>query len=129
MIRRAAVAACLVLLSGCGGLSTFVPYVQDVTDPAVLVSDTAACRAHALDYETPLDLEVIGTASLKGAAGNAAGGAVNPLVPVLGGLGGASVALLDSLNVLSENQQRVFLICLHDRGERSRAYDVMDPRQ
>ena len=127
-MTRVAILA-VALLAGCSSVADYRPYVQDVVDPATLVSDERDCLKHAQDYSTPLDLQSIGAAGLKGVAGNAAGGAVNPLVPALGGLGGASVALLDSLGVLSDQQRRVFLICLHDRGERSRAYDVMDPNQ
>lgn len=121
--------ALILVLAACGDISTYQPYVQDINDPAALAKDEGDCLKHAQVYSVQFDFEGIGTAGLKGMAENAPGGAVDPLVPALGGIGGATSALLDSLGVLSDKQRRVFLICLHDRGERSRAYDVMDPNQ
>ena len=123
---RAAILAAL-LLAGCSSIANFHPYVQDVKDPAALAADEKDCLGYAQGYTTPLDLQGIGEAGVKGIANNAAEGVLNPLVPVAGGLGGASVALLNNLGVLNGDQRRVFLICLHDRGERSRAYAVIDP--
>jgi hypothetical protein len=120
-------------LSGCGGeallgsVATYQPYVQDITDQSVLTKDMADCRAHALAFNEPLSVTGIAVAGTKGVSSNAAGAAVNPVVPLLGGVGAAGTELMNELNVLGDRQKRVFLICLHDRGERSRAYDVLDP--
>ena len=115
------------LLAGCSTVATYKPYVGDVVDQAALTADTEACMGYALGYSTPFDFNSIGTSAAQGVANNAAGAALNPLVPVLGGAGGGTSALLSQLGVLNNDQRRVLLLCLAHRGLRSGAYNVMDP--
>jgi hypothetical protein len=117
----------VLFLAGCTSVADYRPYVQDVVDQIRLAADEKDCLVHAQAYSTPLALGSVGEALFKGAASNAAEGVINPLVPAAGGVGGASVALLNSLGVMSGDQRKVFLICLHDRGEHSQTYHVMDP--
>lgn len=116
-----------VFIAGCGGVSGYEPYVQDIVQPAELIKDEIACRDYALAYATPIDLSAIFTSAAQGGANNASGAAINPLVPVLGAAGGATSAALSQLGILNNDQKRIFLRCLEHRGERSRAYNVMDP--
>lgn len=127
-MRRFALAF-LVLLAGCADLAQYKPYVTDVSDPALLASDEADCLARATAYKTPLSSRSIFSAAGQGASINAAAGAISPLGPLLGGAGYATAELLSELGLLSTAQRKVFLICLAHRGERSRAYDVLDPNQ
>jgi hypothetical protein len=115
-------------LCGCAGqLINYQPYVTDVADPRQLIKDEGECLSAAKGYTESFDLANVGTQALSGAAGNAAGAAVDPLVPVLGAAGGASQALLGSVGLLGDKQRRSFLKCLEHRGERSHAYNVIDP--
>lgn len=125
-MRFAAVALAFIL-SGCGFASGYQPYIQDITDHAALAEDEIACRDYALAYHTPIDLNSILTSAAQGGARNASGAALNPLVPILGAAGGATSEVLSQLGVLNNDQLRVFLRCLEHRGERSHAYNVMDP--
>lgn len=124
---RFAVVGLVLLLSGCGFAAGYQPYVQDIIDPAALASDELACRDYALAYQTPLNLNSILTGAAQGGTKNVASAAINPIIPVLGAVGGGTSELLSQLGVLNDDQRRVFLRCLEHRGERSRAYNVMDP--
>lgn len=117
----------VLALAGCSSVASYAPYVGDVVDPAALAADEKDCLVLALAYATPVDLSAIGAAAAKGAANNATGAAVNPLVPVLGAAGAATSTALSQLGILNDDQRKVFLRCLEHRGERSRAYDVIDP--
>jgi hypothetical protein len=119
----------LLLLGGCAPLSEYQPYVVDVIDTAALANDKAHCLSVAEAYNPGLDLGTIASSAAQGGASNLAGAAVNPYVPVLGAAGGATSATLQGLGLLSSAQKRVFLLCLSHLGERSRAYDVVDPNQ
>lgn len=122
-----------LLLAACGApaVATYEPYVVDVANPAALFLDKAECRARALAYSAPFDANAIATGAAQGATRNAAGAAIPPfgIVPALGAAGGATSAALSGLGVFNDDQRRAFLICLSHRGERSRAYDVIDPNQ
>lgn len=114
-------------IAGCAPFSGYEPYVKDVVSPSVFAHDEGDCLKYAQGYSEKFNAASIGTAAAKGAASNAVGAVVNPWVPVLGAAGSASVALLDSVGVLTDKQRIVFLKCLDHRGERSRAYMVIDP--
>ena len=105
------------------------PYVIDITDQSALDQDKIDCEGAALGYKAPLSATQIGASAAKGAANNAAGAAVNPLVPVLGAAGAATSTTLDELGVLNTKQRRVYLLCLAHRGAKSGAYNVIDPDQ
>lgn len=124
---RLGVVGLTIILSGCGFASGYTPYIQDITDQTVLARDEVACRDYALAYHTPVDLNSILTGAAQGGARNVASAAINPIIPVLGAAGGATSEILSQLGVLNNDQLRVFLRCLEHRGERSRAYSVMDP--
>lgn len=115
------------LLAGCASVKDYLPYVEDVANPSELFKDEVECNRYAVAYKTPFDLEAIATGAAQGGANNASGAAINPLVPLLGAAGGATSAALSQLGILNNDQRRVFLKCLEHRGERSHAYNVMDP--
>lgn len=119
----------LLLLSGCGGVAEYNPYIVDISQPQTLVDDKRDCLGYALGYKPGLNGSAISSAAAQGAASNLAGAAVSPLVPVLGAAGGAGGEFLTEMGLLTTAQRRVFLICLSHRGERSRAYNVIDPNQ
>lgn len=118
-----------LFLAGCGvlGLPVLDAYVPVVSDAAALERDKAECKKYALAYHEPFSLGSVGTAAIKGAGQNAAEIPINPIIPLAGAAGSAGVATLDSLGILSDKQKRVYVICLHDRGQKSGAYSVMDP--
>lgn len=118
-----------IFLSGCASVADYRPYVVDVVDPATLARDERECLAAAEAYSAPLSIGAIANGAAQGASNNASGAALNPLVPVLGAAGGATSVLLSEIGLLNNDQRRVFLLCLSHRGERSRAYDVIDPNQ
>ena len=117
----------LVIVGGCASVDSYSPYVVDISQPDVLIVDEKQCLAAADAYTAPLNLNAVASGAAQGAANNASGAALNPLVPVLGAAGGATSALLSGLGVLNNDQRRVFLLCLSHRGERSHAYNVVDP--
>ena len=119
----------VILLAGCNTVASYQPYITDIKDPGRLAADKVDCLGRAQGYTTPMSASAIGTASAQGAAGNLAGAAINPLVPVLGAAGGAGSELFKQLGVLNNDQRRVLLLCLAHRGLRSGAYDVLDPNQ
>lgn len=126
-MRISAILLACAWLFGCSGLDAFKPYIIDITDPAALARDKTECMASAKAYHEGISFEAIGTAATKGVSSNAAGAAVSPLAPVLGGLGNASTELLNEIGALNDKQCRVYLRCLDHRGERSHAYSVIDP--
>lgn len=126
MFKFLAICAALAL-AGCAGLSSYKPFVIDITDAGALTKDQNDCLAIAQTYRSPISIGSIGTAAVEGGGNNLAGGALNPLVPALGAAGGASAELLKDIDLLGSQQRRVFLLCLDHRGERSHAYSVVDP--
>ena len=119
----------LIWLSGCVGVAQYQPYIKDIKDPVALAKDQGVCLGYAQAYKPVLSASAIATAGVQGGAGNLAGAAINPLVPVLGAVGGAGSELLSQIGILNNDQRRVFLLCLAHRGLRSGAYDVLDPNQ
>lgn len=129
MTRALCFAAGGLFLSGCGVLGPPVldAYVPVVSDAGALERDKGECRKYALAYREPFSLGRVGTAAVRGAGQNAAEAPINPVIPLAGAVGSAGVATLDSLGILSDKQKRVFLRCLTNRGNKSGAYEVMDP--
>lgn len=120
------------LLSGCvSPVEDYAPDVIDITDPAKLAADEIFCRAHALAYKPPFNLQSIGLAAGQGASQNATAAAVSPatapLVLGAGAAGGASGQLLSLVGLRGPEQIKIFVRCLEARGRKSGAYTVTDP--
>lgn len=127
MARRLAACCLALILSGCAGVSSYEPYVTDVTDPAALARDKAACLAVAMAYRPGVDLQAIGSAGAESAMGNAAEALASPLAPIISGAGASGSETLNQLGLLSGNKIKVYLRCLNNRGLRSGSYSVVDP--
>lgn len=115
------------MLAGCATPQTFSPYVVEISHPDTYSADLALCRTYAEDYSRGIDIGSIGSGAAVGAAQNAAGGAVNPLVPAVGALGGASTAVINGLDLLDAQAIKVLLRCLERKSDRNHAYLVLDP--
>lgn len=109
------------------GPQTFDAYVPIVNDPAILAAYKVTCQKIAEGYREPFSFGRIGTAAVRGAGSNAGAGAINPLIPLAGAAGAAGSMALDAAGILSDKQRRVFVRCLTARGEKSGAFEVMDP--
>lgn len=99
----------------------------DIRDPLALAKDRSECEIHARNYHEPLDFNSIGSAAVQGAGKNAASAVINPLIPAIGAVGAAGSQTLDSLNILSGQQLRVYRKCLEHRSIKTGAYDMLSP--
>src|SRR5580692_4439048 len=100
-MRVPLIAVMCLILTGCVSVSTYQPYITDVTDPAALASDKAACLSYAKAYKPPTDLGSYAAAAGVGGGNNLAGAAINPLVPALGAAGGVAVAAMKAVGLNS----------------------------
>ena len=124
--HRRIVALCLpFFLAACADLTP--PFAIDIKDQAAYDADLKDCTAAAKAYHKSLSLGAVASGAVIGGAQNAAGAAVNPLVPAIGALGGATTAAVSGIDALGLNQQKVLNLCMDRRGERSRAYLVLEP--
>lgn len=120
-----------LLLSAC--VSPYAPYspyvveIQGDAGQAKLKADTTLCQGYSQDYSPGLSLGEISSGAIKGAATNAPGAAVNPLVPVIGAVGGATTALITGLDLLDDQRRRIVVECLKQKGNRTGLYLVLDP--
>lgn len=122
-----AMAVTMIILTGCTSLANWQPYVREVTDRDRYAADADLCRQYALDYKPGLSLEAVGSGAMRGAAANAAGGALEPLVPAVGALGGATGEVISGLDLLSADAKKVFVICLRSKTEKDGSALVLDP--
>ena len=123
---RIAVLASLLLLAACAA-PTFSPYTVEISDPQKFDADLVLCQGYAAAYPKTLSVQAIGAGTVVGAAQNAAGAAVNPLVPVIGALGGAAQATISGLGAFGTNERKIIISCMIAKGERSGAYLVLEP--
>lgn len=103
-------------------------YIREIKDQPALDADFAACRTYAGDFKTGVSLSKITEGTIKGGAGNAAGAAVNPLVPLLGAAGGGLTELVNGLDILTTTQRHILIDCLEKKSARSGAYLVLEPK-
>lgn len=117
----------VILLSGCSSVMAYDPYSVEIKNPVLYGSDTQICRTYASDYNKGISLKKISESTGKGAANNLSGAALNPLVPVLGAIGGGSGETLDELGLTDTSQIHVFVICLRKKTELDGSALVLDP--
>lgn len=99
----------------------------DVHDAKQWAADLDWCRGKALAYPNRFSAAKIGEQAGKGGASNLAGAAVNPLVPALGALGGATSEGLEELGLTDIAQQRVFVKCLDKVTDKDNSALVLEP--
>jgi uncharacterized membrane protein len=121
---RAGVILLGLFLSACAPYS---PYAVEISDQTLFTADLKTCQTYAASYRAGFSLGGIASAAAEGAANNAPAAAVNPLVPVLGALGGATSATISGLDLMDSSQRKIVARCMTLKGERSRAYLVIDP--
>lgn len=124
--RPTAILAALGLLSAC---APFTPFAVEISDQSQFTSDLSTCQGYATLYHpgiNPLDLASSGA---LGAIQNAPAGAVNPLIPVIGALGGTTTAAINGLDLLSTNQRKIVTLCMAAKGDKSGKYLVIDPNR
>lgn len=123
-MRKPLVLALLVLTSGC---AAYFPQAIEITDSEAYASDVAFCQSAAAAYKPSLDMSSVGYGAISGAAQNATGAAVSPLVPAIGAAGGATSALSSGLDLMGQARINVAKHCLLERTHRDRSAIVADP--
>lgn len=132
-MTRAAV--CLALaLSACGTfidpdmqVQNFAPYAMLITEPAQYEHDRETCVTVAMAYQHPLSVTGVGIATVQGAASNAGGAAINPLVAASGAAGGATNEVLNGLGLTTADRMKIVAKCMTHLGDESKAYVIVDP--
>lgn len=120
----------LILLVGLAACAAEIsPYAVEITDRAQYAADLKACQGYVQEYPKHFSVGAVGAGIVEGAAQSAAAGAINPIIPAIGALGGGVQAGMEGLNLSSENGQKMVALCMAKKGERSRAYLVMDPNE
>lgn len=114
-----------LLLAGC--TAVYVPEPLEIADQAKYAADLAFCQTAGAGHKAKLDLGAIASGAGTGIANNVSGAAVNPLVPVLGGLGGASNALITSLDIMGHASANVFRHCLEEKTHRDGSAVLANP--
>lgn len=114
----------LLALSGC---STYVPQPIEITDPKQYAVDLGLCIAGAAAYKPTLSLPSVGYGAVSGGASNAAGAALNPLVPLAGAAGGGLSALSNGLDLMGQARDNVLRHCIEEKTRRDRSAIVADP--
>lgn len=112
-------------LAGC---AAYVPQlIGPPADPAQYAKDWTLCQAAAQAYKPSLGLPSVAYGAISGGAQNAAGAALNPLVPVLGAAGGGMAALSNGLDVMGQVRENVARHCLLEITRRDHSALVADP--
>lgn len=116
-------------LTGCAGVQDYVAYIppSTVNDPGALAAARADCLSIAQAYKPGVNAGAIAQAGAQGVGANAASGLISPWAPIVGGAGQAGAAALNQLGILSQDQIRVYVRCLWNRGLRSGTFEVDDP--
>jgi len=132
LFNKIIVGTLLLIVSGCSkaAVEGFTPYTPEIRDKELFIKDLGVCRGHALNYlliNNNLDVSEIASSGATKAVSNAGTGIVNPLIPGLYGLGGASGELLRQLGLDSQDAKKIITICMHDKGLQSKEYSVFDP--
>lgn len=132
-MRAVAAAIAALALSGCAeifdsnaALESYEPFAL-VRDRGAYLTDLNTCRAKTRDWHHRLSARSIAMQGARGGASNAAGAALNPLVPALGALGSATDETLRGLGATSAEKIIILSKCMRALGQRSGAYDVIDP--
>lgn len=127
--RPAAAIAALGLVA-CAAPS-FMPFTVEITDRAAFTADLAACPKYAAQYQQSLSVRRVAQTAAAGAVSNGPAAVINPAVGgVVIGLGAASSGaseIAGELGVIDLNVDKITAHCLHDKGQRSGAYLVIDP--
>lgn len=118
-----------ILLLGCAPSTPFEPYTIDIQSQPRYAADLAECRLAANNYPQKLSPQAIGAGAAVGAAQNAPGAAINPVVPAIGALGGAAQAAINGMGAFGANQQKIIISCMKQKGANSGAYLVIDPNE
>ena len=125
---RIIVALLPLALCGCSMLEqTYTPEPLEITDAKQYASDVSFCQAAAAKTKAHLDIASIASGAGTGAAQNAVGAAVNPVVPVIGAAGGAGSALVSGLDVLGHAKANVARHCVIDKTRNDRSAIVAQP--
>lgn len=121
---RPFLAAAFLILAGCAG---YAPQPIQITDKDQYAADLAMCQAAASAYKPSLGVSSVGYGILSGGASNAAGAALNPLVPLAGALGGGVSALSGGLDLMGRARDNVARHCLIEITHRDRSAIIADP--
>lgn len=119
--------ALLLTLSACSTVPTWEPYAVEVRAPAIYAADVAACRAYALAKPGGVSVTRIGEKAGVAGSQSLSGAAVNPLVPALGALGGATGEALEELGFTDVTQRRTFVKCLDKKTLADGSALVLEP--
>jgi hypothetical protein len=124
-MRILALALACAWLSGCANAPA--PLAFEVTDPVAFLRDFDMCKGYAAQGRQSFSVGSIATAGAKAGLGSAPAAAVNPIVPAIAALGGASGEALAELNLLGTTERRLVTRCMERKGDKSGAYFVLDP--
>lgn len=125
-MRWTPILACLVL-AGC--VSEYEPYAVEIAKPDQYASDLKACQAYAAAYKPKFDAPGLAESAGEGAAGNAVGAAVNPLVPVIGAAGAVAQTLLSDLGLSQSDRKRIAARCMHEKTRVDHSALSIDPNE
>jgi hypothetical protein len=119
-------------LTGCAA-PTFTPFTVEIANTGAFRADLAVCQKYAAQYRQSLSPRRVLESSVVGASSNAPT-AVATADPGIGaaviGLGAASAVgneVAAELGLIDLNVNKITASCLHDKGERSGLYHVIDP--
>lgn len=121
----AALIALVMCLSGCA--TAYEPYAVEIAKPDQYASDLKACQAYAAAYKPKFDAPGLAESAGEGAAGNAVGAAVNPLVPVIGAVGAVAQTLLSDLGLSQADRKKIVARCMKEKLRKDGAGLPVDP--
>lgn len=106
---------------------TYAPVIVEVTDAAQMQRDLTQCHAAADNYAPGVSAGRVAQRAAAGAASNAGGAALSPLVPVAGAAGGVAVALIDGYDLTGQSGIRILVRCLEEKSRRDQSFLIADP--
>ena len=125
-----------LLLTGCATteVKEFTPFVPSVQlkNSSTLVTfynTLQECRADAVEYldgKTSISPVDVSKKGLQQGLSNLGTGVVNPVIPGLYSLGGASGEVLDELGLNSVSGKKIVAWCMKDHGDQTKLWTVYD---
>lgn len=104
---------------------TAAPFAPEVYNQTQYDADLVQCAKDLGVYHPKFNAAEVGQSAAQGAASNATGAAVNPLVPILGAAGAATAQALKGIDALNAQKRAVFLECIKQKTEWDRSALVL----